>query len=145
AVNPNANALRWGTLYDFRFDASAPPTPGLATISLFKTGSPGSVTVATRVPTDGTPCIDQAPPDVTCPGNASVEATGANGATLTSSASATDDCSLDPAVGCVPPSGSAFPLGMTTVICTATDEASRTSSCSFDVTVLDTTPPTLGC
>jgi HYR domain-containing protein len=145
AVNPNANALRWGTLYDFRFDANAPPTPGLGTITLFKAGSPGSVTVATRVPTDGTPCVDQAPPDVTCPGSASVEATSAAGATIAFDATATDDCSLDPAIACVPPSGSTFPLGTTTVTCTASDEASHSASCTFDVTVLDTTPPTLGC
>jgi hypothetical protein len=29
-----ANTLRWGTLYNFRFDAAAPPVPGAATIML---------------------------------------------------------------------------------------------------------------
>jgi len=33
--NPNANALRWGTLYNFRFDASSPPTLATATLGLF--------------------------------------------------------------------------------------------------------------
>jgi hypothetical protein len=36
---------------------------------------------------------------------------------------------------CNPPSGSAFPVGTTTVICTATDAADNISSCSFTVTV----------
>lgn len=36
---------------------------------------------------------------------------------------------------CIPPSGSFFPLGTTTVICTATDKNGNTGSCSFTVTV----------
>jgi hypothetical protein len=46
---------------------------------------------------------------------------------------------------CVPPSGSVFPLGKTTVNCTATDEAGQTATCSFDVTVVDTLPPVITC
>src|SRR5262249_21207617 len=40
--NPNANALRWDTLYNFRFDANAAPVDGggSATITLFKPGTP---------------------------------------------------------------------------------------------------------
>jgi hypothetical protein len=34
--NPNANALRWGTLYNFRFDTDSPPLRGPVTIGLFK-------------------------------------------------------------------------------------------------------------
>jgi uncharacterized repeat protein (TIGR01451 family) len=46
----------------------------------------------------------------------------------------TDNCNVAEVV-CVPASGDAFPLGTTTVTCTATDDASHTSSCSFEVTV----------
>ena len=48
--NPNANALRWGTLYNFRFTAGVPPEPVSATIGLFKPGTPGSVTAPTQGP-----------------------------------------------------------------------------------------------
>ena len=40
AQNQNANAIRFGTLYNFRFDADQPPTLWYATIGFFKTGSP---------------------------------------------------------------------------------------------------------
>ncbi len=36
AVNPNANALRWGTLYNFRFTADVAPSTGQITLGLFK-------------------------------------------------------------------------------------------------------------
>ena len=41
--NPDANALRWGTLYNFRFDASAAPTLRSVTLGLFRPGSPAEV------------------------------------------------------------------------------------------------------
>lgn len=44
AANPNANALRWGTLYNFRFDAASPPVAMTATLGLFTPGSPDSIT-----------------------------------------------------------------------------------------------------
>lgn len=50
AVNPNANALRWGTLYNFRFDANLPPRETVAAIELFRPGSPDSVAVRTNGP-----------------------------------------------------------------------------------------------
>jgi len=49
AQNQNANAIRWGTLYNFRFDANAAPMTRLVTIGFFKTGAP--ITVAMQVPT----------------------------------------------------------------------------------------------
>jgi len=45
AQNQNANAIRWGTLYDFRFDADQPPQAATATVGFFKTGSPISVQI----------------------------------------------------------------------------------------------------
>lgn len=43
--NPNANAIRFGTLYNFRFDSNRPPQPANATIGFFKTGSPIAVAI----------------------------------------------------------------------------------------------------
>jgi D-alanyl-D-alanine carboxypeptidase len=57
---------------------------------------------------------------------------------------AVGDCATNVTITCVPPSGSLFPLGETTVTCTALDPCGGTSQCSFKVTVtLDATPPSL--
>jgi hypothetical protein len=53
AENPNANALRWGTMFNFWFDADQPPGVGNATLRLFRAGGagePDELTVQTFVP-----------------------------------------------------------------------------------------------
>ena len=49
AQNQNANAVRFATLYNFRFDSNRPPQTVNATIGFFKTGSP--ITVGIQAPT----------------------------------------------------------------------------------------------
>src|SRR5436190_637706 len=65
AQNQNANAIRWGTLYNFRFDSNKPPVATNATIGFFKTGAPTTVAIlgpnaCEGVPTP-TPTITPAP------------------------------------------------------------------------------------
>ena len=60
AQNQNANAIRWGTLYSFRFDSNQPPQATNATIGFFKTGSP--VLVGIQGPT---PCVASPTPTPT--------------------------------------------------------------------------------
>jgi len=50
SLNSNANALRWGTLYNFRFDSNRPPQIVSATIGYFKTGNPTTVQVQGPTP-----------------------------------------------------------------------------------------------
>ena len=45
AQNPNANAIRWGTMYNVRFDSTSAPVTTSATVGFFKTGSPIAVQV----------------------------------------------------------------------------------------------------
>lgn len=82
-------------------------------------------------------CVDLEAPVLSCPAAITVAEglSGAPGAIVTFSVSATDDLDPDPLVECVPPSGSVFPRGITLVSCTATDDAGRQSSCSFPVNV----------
>ncbi len=82
----------------------------------------------------------------TIPANATVEATSGAGAIFTYTEPTATDQEGDPMVLCIPASGSSFPLGVTTVTCTATDLTSGSSEqvqTSFTVTVVDTTPPNL--
>lgn len=48
ATNNNANALRWGTTYNYRFDANTPPTAGNVTLTTFKGGM--NIQVLAQVP-----------------------------------------------------------------------------------------------
>lgn len=50
AQNPNANAIRWGTLYNFRFDSNRPPVTTNATVGFFKTGAPMTVQIQAPSP-----------------------------------------------------------------------------------------------
>jgi len=52
-VDPDANALRWGTLYNFRFDVDRAPTSTTVTLGLFKPGTPASVTASIVGPNIG--------------------------------------------------------------------------------------------
>ncbi|MGD9790558.1 MAG: GC-type dockerin domain-anchored protein [Phycisphaerales bacterium] len=55
--NPNTNALRWGTMYNFWFTSTSAPTTGSASMGLFKPGTPTSVSVG-GLPVPGAPtCI----------------------------------------------------------------------------------------
>ena len=76
--------------------------------------------------------------------NLVAEATSGNGAGVTFVPIVTDNCDPNPTVTCVPPSGSVFPIGVTTVTCTARDAAGNPpNERQFTVTVRDTTPPAI--
>ena len=94
-----------------------------------------------------TPILDTTPPVLSnVPTPIVAEATSAAGAVVNyAMPTALDDRDGAVAVACAPASGSSFPLGITTVVCGATDAAGNSSSSSFTVTVRDTTPPALVC
>ena len=66
AQNQNANAIRFGTMYNFRFDSNRPPQPASATVGFLKTGAPITVAIqgpapegaATPTPTPGSQAIN---------------------------------------------------------------------------------------
>jgi hypothetical protein len=53
AANANANAIRWGTMYNFWFDANTAPQTATATLGLFKPGTPTALTFAVSGPSSG--------------------------------------------------------------------------------------------
>jgi len=88
-------------------------------------------------------------PVITCPSSQSRNAdTGLCTAVTTySMPTATDNCAPAPTVVRVsgPASGSAFSVGTTTCVWRSTDGASRSSTCSFMVTVTDNQAPGISC
>jgi TolB protein len=101
---------------------------------------------------------DTTPPVLTVPENMIVEATSEQGAEVTYTVTAEDnvdgnatleadgstiiqdDVGGDIDISCEPASGSTFPIGNTTVQCSATDEAGNTATESFTVTVNPPSP-----
>lgn len=79
--------------------------------------------------------VDTTPPTLDLSDNISVHASGISGALVTYSASATDLVDGSVPVTCLPASGSTFPIGTTTVNCSAADEAGNSASGSFTVAV----------
>jgi autotransporter-associated beta strand protein/T5SS/PEP-CTERM-associated repeat protein len=80
--------------------------------------------------------LDITPPAITCPANITTNAPAGQTSVVVNypPPSATDLCSTV-TVNSVPAAGSAFPVGVTVVTCTATDSSGNTNSCSFTVTV----------
>jgi hypothetical protein len=79
------------------------------------------------------------PPKITCPPNQVAITANPRDTSVTvtyPTPSVTDNCAGTTVV-CTPASGSAFPVGTTTVNCVATDTSGNTASCSFTVTVYD--------
>jgi hypothetical protein len=75
AQNQNANAIRFATMYNFRFDSDHPPQAATATIGFFKTGTPMTVGI-------------QGPSPDSCTGTPTPTATATPNATATPAAQA---------------------------------------------------------
>ncbi|AFL80257.1 HYR domain-containing protein [Aequorivita sublithincola DSM 14238] len=89
-----------------------------------------------------------APPVITCPGDITVSNdTGICGAVVNYTVTATDpeDGTLTPIQTAGLPSGSEFPVGVTTNTFEVTDSDANTVTCSFDVTVNDMEDPVITC
>jgi hypothetical protein len=79
---------------------------------------------------------DRTPPTLNLPTAITKTATGASGATVTYTATATDDEDGNVPASCSPASGSLFPVGTTQVQCLAIDAAGNQASGSFQVKVV---------
>ena len=99
ATNPNANAIRWGTTYNFRFDADAPPTVDTIGIGTFKGAALVETTAA--IPTESLSvdayCYGDAASPVACPcANAGTFQHGCDNSSATGGARAFASGSLSP-------------------------------------------------
>jgi len=112
---------------------------GITTVFCSATDSAGNIGNASFIVT----VRDTTAPSITVPTNITKEATSGSGVVVTFTVSATDlvDGSLTPI--CNHHSGEIFPLGITTVSCSATDAAGNTGYASFTITVENTFAPTV--
>jgi len=89
--------------------------------------------------------VDQIAPVITsCPGTIQANNTpSVCGANVTFEALASDNCSAALTYSIDP--GSLFPVGLTTVLVTATDPSGNNATCSFEVEVIDNELPNISC
>jgi hypothetical protein len=116
---------------------------GLTTVSCSALDHAGNTSTASF--TIRVNLLDTTAPTIETPGDVVVDTPSPTGTVVTYAVSATDDRDESPTLICLPPSGSSFPVGLSTVSCTASDEAGNASSASFTVRVdlLDTGAPTI--
>jgi len=108
------------------------------------TSTDATTTDATTTDVTTTTTVDNPPSFANVPSGLTVEANGPSGSAVNYTApTASDDTDGPRPVSCTPGPGSTFPLGSTSVTCTATDLAGHQAQASFTVAVHDTTAPTL--
>src|SRR5258708_5689112 len=81
------------------------------------------------------PTPPPAAPQVACPPDVSVRGVAGNSQAVTFSAPTVTGGAAPVNVSCSQTSGGTFPLGTTTVNCTASDAQSRQAACAFSVTL----------
>ncbi|HEX6185294.1 MAG TPA: PxKF domain-containing protein, partial [Pyrinomonadaceae bacterium] len=156
-VNVNIGTLPAGKSMTITFqvtidnDINVPQVSNQGTVSGTNFGS-----VLTDDPSEGgsadptvTPVFLGTPPDISCPADISV-GTDPGVSTASVSFSVTATGNPTPTVECkvgatVIASPHTFPLGETTVMCTATNGVEPDDSCSFKVTVTDDEAPVIDC
>lgn len=107
---------------------------GLTTVTCTATDESGNSSTAQF----NVSVIDDAAPVIACPEDITVGPDpGSNTAVVNFAATATDNCDNDVAISYSMPPGSAFPIGKTTVLCTAADDDGNQSICEFTITVED--------
>jgi hypothetical protein len=129
--------------------------PGFCSVS-YPGGTVGTDIISAYLDENGNASQEAAEPSATAqktwtrggpvlrlPDSITTEATGPSGAVVTFNPTATDALDGSVPVICIPASGSTFPLAIRSVTCSATNSAGLSSNGSFDVTVVDTTPPAL--
>jgi hypothetical protein len=134
AQNPNANAIRYGTMYNFRFDSDRPPTAVNATVGFLKTGAPITVGIQGPSPDGATPTPT---PSATATPTATATATATPTATAGSSITPSPSPSLTP----FPNTPSPTPTATATIAPTATP-ASPTPTATVTGTASPTATPT---
>jgi hypothetical protein len=121
AQNPNANAIRFGTMYNFRFDSDRPPQAAMATVGFFKTGAPITVAIQAPAPDVCTGATPTPVPTVTPTATPGASATPPATPTPTPVPSATPSPTSSP-IASPTPSPAAQAVNLSTRMRVGTDE-----------------------
>src|SRR5262245_52008709 len=109
---------------------------GAALLAVAGCSSPTAPTPPPPPPsTQQPPPILVDPPTIACPPSVGDTASSDNGASMIFSAPRVEAGAAPVNVSCTHTSGSNFPVGVTTVECTATDAMNRSASCQLQVAV----------
>ena len=135
---------------------STPATPGPASLARRlpirrspsesrRSAASHPIRSATRPPRHSrrstSPSWTRSVPVFTTFGDITIQATNPSGAVVPYTVTATDQVDGSRSVTCTPPSGSTFPVGQTTVTCTATDNQPNPNQSSTTFSVNVTPPP----
>jgi hypothetical protein len=152
ATGPGGAAVGWSIAATDNIDPSPTINCDHASGSTFPLGTTAVTCTATDSSGNTTPTAatfnvtveDTTPPALSLPGNQQVDTESPGGTTVNYSASASDIVVGSISPSCNPASGAVFPLGTTTVTCTASDGHNPPSSGTFTVTVslVDHSAPT---
>jgi hypothetical protein len=124
--------------------------PGLNTLTFYVTNGPASPTgirleltgVASCCACSSTNCVM----NINCQGSTNITTCNPAGDIVTYPLPpASSSCGAITNIVCAPPSGSVFPIGSTTVTCTAYDSLGNSATCTFTVTVAQAPPPYVIC
>jgi hypothetical protein len=85
--------------------------------------------------------VDEVKPTITCPANMNIYPEINQPQVVQYFSPTFSDNCPGVSVICNPPSGAAFPMGTTTVTCTATDAVGNSASCTFTITLHPPCPP----
>ncbi len=109
---------------------------GTTTVTCTATDAAGNTGIGTfAIIVTYIPPPDTTPPTISMLSDISDSTSDQNGKIITFTVTASDDVGVTSGPTCSPFSGSIFPVGTTTVTCTATDAAGNTNSSSFNVTI----------
>lgn len=152
ATGPSGAAVTYTATATDAVDGPRPVTCSPASGSTFPPGvttvncSASDLSGNTATGSFSVTVVDTTPPVINVPlAQADAEATSPSGAVVTYTVNGSDLVSGAVSVTCTPSSGSTFPLGVTTVNCSATDGAGNVGTASFSVTVVDKVAPTVTC
>jgi hypothetical protein len=149
ATSSGGNVVTYSASADDLVDGPLPPNCAPPSGNTFGHGSTNVICSATDAAGNtasagfNVTVEDTKPPSLTLPDDIQTEAAGPDGAPVDYVVDATDTADDSVIPECLPPSGSLFALGLTSVSCTAADDSGNVANGAFGITIVDTTTPQL--